>query len=142
MGIFFGGGFVFFVWVCARSLGFRFFGFSARFGFLVFLVFGFLGFLATRLLVAFLFCTACWLLCFLGFLAFRSLGSLASRLLIASCIILYYVILNYIKIILNYINIHIYIHILVWYSLVYCIVFYHITLYHMKLYHISSYFHI
>ena len=37
------------------------------------------------------------LLGFLGVLAVRPLGLLASRLPIASCIILYYVILNYIK---------------------------------------------
>ena len=65
--------------------------------FLGFLVFRFPGLLATRLLTAFLSCTACWFLGFLGFLAFRPLGFLASRLLITSCIILFYVILNYFK---------------------------------------------
>ena len=67
--------------------------FRPGFGFLVSLA---SWFSVSGLLIAVLSCTACWLLGFLGFLAFRPLDLLASRLLYASCIILYYVVLNYI----------------------------------------------
>ena len=62
------------------------------------LVFRFLGFLATRLLIAFLSCTVCWLL---GFSASRLVGLSTSYSLVYFFILcyitLYYVILNYIK---------------------------------------------
>ena len=89
-------GFFFFVWVRAGSLGFRSLGFSAGFGFLVF---RFLGFLATRLLIAFLPCMACWLLGFLGFSA--------SRLVSTFYRFVYYIILCYNKF-HEYIYIYIY----------------------------------
>ena len=123
--------FYFLVWVGARSLGFRFLGISARFWLLVFLgffVIPFLGFLATRLLMAFLSCMVCWLLGFLGFLAFQPLGLLASRLLIASCSMLYYV---------KWIFIYIY--------QSQCIIFWilnYILSYNMKSYGVISYYNI